>query len=102
MRRWKKVAVGSMVFGILACPLVTSAWAEPSADTKALIAEHRQAATEAQKKVAFHEEMEKNFLVGRGGGKIDMVGHCRYWANYYRKLAVQEEQAAQELEQKGP
>lgn len=26
-----------------------------------------------------------------------MVGHCRFWADYYRKLAVEEEEAVKEL-----
>lgn len=73
-------------------------WTEPSPDARALMAAHRQAAVEAKQKVVFHEEMEKKFLEGRGGSKIDMAGHCRYWANYYRALAVQEEKAAKELE----
>lgn len=78
-----------------AAPLLIS---ESSQEIQAMIAQHRQAAGEAQKKVAFHEEMEKKFKEGRGGSKIDMVGHCRYWANHYKKLAAQEEQAAKNLE----
>jgi len=73
-------------------------WTDPSAQTQTLIAAHHQAAVEAREKVVFHEKMEKEFVSGRGGSKIDMVGHCRYWADYYRKLAAQEEKAAKELE----
>jgi len=91
------LAIG-MVFGLLAA----GAWAEQMKDSKDLIAAHHQAAIEAQKKVAFHEEMEKRFVEGKGGGKFDMVGHCKFWADYYRKVAVKEEQAAKELEQKAP
>lgn len=69
-------------------------------DAQVLIEAHRQAAAETQKKVAFHEQMGRKYQEGRGGGKIDMVGHCKFWADYYRKLAAQEEQAAKELEGK--
>ncbi len=75
-----------------------SVWAEPSSETQALITAHHQAAGDAQKREAFHEEMAKKFQAGHGGTKIDMVGHCKYWADYYHKLAAQETQAAQELE----
>ena len=101
MRSRKGVGLGlavGMVFGLL----VAGAWAEQMKDSKDLIAAHHQAAVEAQKKVAFHEEMEKRFVEGHGGAKFDMVGHCRFWADYYRKLAAQEEQAAKELEQNAP
>lgn len=74
-------------------------WAvELSPEVKTLAAAHQQAALEARQKVTFHEKMEREFVTGRGGSKIDMVGHCRYWADYYRKLAAQEEKAAKELE----
>ena len=101
MSVWKKVVAG-FVAGIVLSGLAAGAWAEQSPDTKALISAHRGAAADAQKKVIFHEAMEKSFVTGKGGSKVDMVGHCKFWADYYRKLSVQEEQAAQELEQKGP
>lgn len=91
--------VGFLVGAVIGL-LSVGAWAEQSPDEKMLIAAHRQAAVEAQKKVDFHEKMAKNFVAGRGGSKIDMVGHCRFWADYYQKVAEQEEQAAQELEGK--
>ncbi len=78
------------------------AFATPQKETQQLIAEHRQAAADAQAKVKFHEAMEKSFVTGKGGAKMDMVGHCRRWADSYRALATQEEQAAKELEQQGP
>ncbi len=98
----KKRMVGLFVVGMLTGLLSPMVWAEQSPETQKLIAEHHQAAADAQKRVAFHEEMEKAFVTGRGGSKMDMVGHCRYWADYYRKLATQEDQAAKELEQKAP
>ncbi len=94
--------VSFLTIGILTGLFCSTVFATQQLETQQLIAEHRQAAAEAQKKVAFHEGMEKNFVTGKGGPKMDMVGHCRYWADYYRKLADQEEQAAKELEQKGP
>ena len=101
MNIWKKATAG-LVVGSMAGLLTIAAWAEQLQDTKALISAHREAAADAQKKVVFHEDMEKHFVEGKGGSKIDMVGHCRYWADYYRKLAAQEEQAGKELEQRGP
>ncbi len=98
----KNGAAWLLAAGMLAGLFAPSAWAEQSLETQSLIAEHRQAAADAQKRVAFHEEMEKAFVTGRGGGKLDMVGHCRFWADYYRKLAAQEEQAVKELGQKAP
>ena len=88
--------------GVLAGLFCGIAFATPQKETQQLIAEHRQAAAEAQAKVKFHEAMEKSFVTGKGGSKMDMVGHCRRWANEYRTLAAQEEQAAKELEQQGP
>ena len=96
---WKRMMAG-FVGGIVAGLLTASVWAEPSEDIQRLISAHRQAAVEAQQKVTFHEEMERNFKTGRGGSKIDMVGHCQYWAGYYHKLAEKEEAAARQLEQK--
>ncbi len=96
----KSLRTGLLIAGMIAM-LGTSASvvaAEPSQEMQAMIAQHRQAAGEAQKKVAFHEDMEKKFKEGHGGSKMDMVGHCRYWADYYKKLAAQEEQAAKNLE----
>ncbi len=98
----KKGMMGLLVVGMLTGLLSSMAWAEQSPETQKLIAAHHQAAVDAQKRVTFHEEMEKAFVAGRGGSKMDMVGHCRYWADYYRKLATREEQAAKELEQKAP
>ena len=97
----RKIVIGSGM-GFLVGLLATAAWAEPSPVTQKLVAAHHQAAAEARQKVVFHEEMAKSYETGRGGGKIDMVGHCRFWASYYGKLATQEEQAAKELEQKVP
>ncbi len=88
---WLEAAI-LMVIGLW----TVQAWADQA--TQSLIAEHRQAAVEARQKVTFHEKMGKEFVAGRGGSKIDMVGHCRYWADYYQKLAAQEEKAAKELE----
>ncbi len=99
--RFLKRAVVGLIVGAMMGLLSVGGWAEQSPDTKALIGAHRQAVVEAQKKVAFHEEMAKSFVSGRGGSKIDMVGHCKYWADYYRKLALQEERAAKELEKNG-
>ena len=96
-----KVKFGLLIAGLWAGLLVTNVQAELSKATQELIAAHREAAVEAQKKVAFHEQMAANFKAGRGGSKIDMVGHCRFWSDYYRKVATQEEQAAKELEQTG-
>ncbi len=83
------VMVGTMAAGV---------WAAPTADTKALVAAHRQAAVEAQQKAAFHEEMAKKFVEGKGNSKIDLAGHCRTWAAQYRQLADNELRAAKELE----
>lgn len=69
-----------------------------SMNRQELITMHREAAAKAREKVAYHEEMEKNAIAGKWGGKFDMVGHCRFWADHYRKLAAKEEQAARELE----
>ena len=30
---------------------------------------------------------------GLGGAKIDRVGHCRYWADYYHNVAVKKDNA---------
>ncbi len=98
----KKRIAGLFAVGMLTGLLSPAAWAEQTPETQKLIAAHHQAAADAQKRVGFHEEMEKAFVTGHGGGKFDMVGHCRFWADYYRKLATQEEQAAKELEQKAP
>ncbi len=100
-----KTQRGMMSFlatGVLAALFCGIALAAQQSETQQLIAEHRQAAVEAQKRVVFHEAMEKSFVAGKGGSKIDMVGHCRRWADSYRALAAQEEQAAKELEQHGP
>ncbi len=98
----KKGMVGLFVVGMLMGLLSPMVWAQQSPETQKLIVAHHQAAADAQKRVTFHEEMEKAFVTGRGGSKMDMVGHCRFWADYYRKLATREEQAAKELEQKAP
>lgn len=95
----KKVVTGFMMGTVIAL-LSAGAWAEQSKETKDLVAEHRSAAADAQKKVVFHKEMAKHFVEGRSNTKMDMVGHCTYWADYYQKLAAKEEQAAQELENK--
>jgi len=97
MKWWKKMVAG-FVLGSAVVFLAVGAWAEQSQDTKALISAHREAAADARKKVDFHGEMGKRFMEGKGGSKIDMAGHCRYWADYYRKLAAKEEQAAKQLE----
>ena len=97
MNSLKKV-VSVFVVGSAIALLPMCAWAEQSQETKDLITEHRTAASDAQKKAVFHEDMEKKFVAGKGGAKMDMVGHCKYWADYYRKLASQEEKAAQDLE----
>ncbi len=94
----KSLGRGLLIAGMVAMLGTSVVTAEPSQEIQAMIAQHRQAAGEAQKKAAFHEDMEKKFKEGRGGSKIDMVGHCRYWADYYRKLVAQEEQAAKNLE----
>ena len=96
MNRWAKRCTA--IFVGLATSFGATALAEPAPGTEPLIAEHRQAALDAQKKAAFHEEMAKSFRTGRGGAKIDMVGHCRYWADYYRNVAVKEDSAVKELE----
>ncbi len=98
----KKGIAGLFAVGMLTGLLSPMAEAAQAPETQKLIAAHHQAAADAQKRVAFPEEMEKAFATGRGGGKIDMVGHCRFWADYYHKVAAQEEQAAKELEQKAP
>ena len=98
----KKALAWLFGVGILTSVLSSTAWAEPSVETQKIIAAHRQAAIDAQKQASFHGEMEKAFITGRGGSKVDMVGHCRYWADYYRKQAAQEEQAAKDLERKNP
>ncbi len=98
----KEKMSGLLVAGMLMGLLSPVVWAEQAPETQKLIAAHHQAAADAQKRVTFHEEMEKVFVTGHGGGKFDMVGHCRFWADYYRKLAAQEEQAVKELEQKAP
>ena len=96
----RKGMAGLLTVGMLSGLVTPMVWAEQLPETQQLIAAHHQAAADAQNRVAFHKEMEKAFVTGRGGSKMDMVGHCRFWADYYRKLAVQEEQAAKELEQK--
>ena len=96
----RKGIMGLVAMGMLIGLLSPMVRAEQSPETQKLIAAHYQAAADAQKRVAFHEEMEKAFVTGRGGSKMDMVGHCKFWADYYRKLATQEEQTAKELEQK--
>lgn len=98
----KKGMMWLLTAGMFTGLLTPTVWAEQSPETQDLITAHRQAAGDAQKKVVFHEEMEKRFVAGHSGGKFDMVGHCRFWADYYRKLAAREEQAAKELEQKAP
>ena len=102
MKTAQRMTIGLLAIGMLTglSPGMVLAVQQP--ETQQLIAAHREAAADAQKKVVFHEAMEKNFVTGKGGSKMDMVGHCRSWADYYRKLAEQEEQAATELEQKGP
>ena len=101
MRSFKRTLVNWLV-GTTMVLFPIGLWAEPSQEVQALIAAHRQAAAEAQQKVSFHEEMARKYQQGRGGAKIDMVGHCRYWANTYRTIASREEQAAKELEGKSP
>ncbi len=96
MNGMRMVVLGGMMMAAGIC--APMGWAEPSSETQALIVAHHQAASDAQKREAFHEEMAKKFQAGHGGTKIDMVGHCKYWADYYHKLAAQETQAAQELE----
>ena len=94
----KRIGAGLLAAVLWVGLAFTNAWAAPSQETQTLVAEHRQAAAEAQKKAVFHDEMAAKFQTGRGGAKIDMVGHCRYWPNHYRKLASEEEKAAKELE----
>ena len=94
----KSLRSGLLIAGMVTMLGTSVITAEPSQEMQAMITEHQQAAGEAQKKAAFHEDMEKKFREGHGGSKIDMVGHCRYWADYYKKLAAQEEQAAKNLE----
>ncbi|MBI3616331.1 MAG: hypothetical protein HY211_07440 [Candidatus Omnitrophica bacterium] len=98
MRFWKETGVVVLTVGIMTMLMFVLGAGAESLDVQRLITAHREAAVQAQKNVAVHEEMEKKFTQGRGGAKIDMVGHCRYWADYYRKLAAREEQAAKELE----
>ncbi len=98
----RKGIMGLVAMGMLIGLLSPMAWAEQSPEVQKLITAHQQAAADAQKRVAFHEEMERHFVEGRGGSKMDMVGHCKFWADYYRKLATQEARAAKELEQKAP
>ena len=98
----KEKLAGLLVAGMLTGLLNPAGWAEQAPETQKLIAAHHQAAADTQKRVMFHEEMEKAFVTGHGGGKFDMVGHCRFWADYYRKLVTKEEQAAKELEQRAP
>ena len=83
--RWMVLA---LVIGWLA-PM--TAWAD---DATALIAAHREAVAAARAKVAYHEEMGKQGSIG----KFDVAAHCRFWADYYRRVAAQEEQAVKELE----
>lgn len=90
--------MAALVLGSMVAFFAIDARAEQSQHEKTLAAAHHEAAVDAEKKAVFHEEMEKHFVTGAGASKIDMVGHCRYWADYYRKLAVEEEKAAKDLE----
>ncbi len=72
--------------------------ADETASIQMLIDKHQKAAADAKEKAAFHEQMEKEAASNKMGGKFDMVGHCRFWADYYRNLAVKEEKAAADLQ----
>ena len=97
MLNGEKIISGFLV-GIAVGLLPVAGWAKGTPETQGLIEAHRKAAVDARGKAAFHEDMEEKFQTGRGGGKIDMVGHCRFWAEEYRKLAAKEDLAAKELE----
>ena len=92
---WKKMIVG---VGIVASLAGSGTWAGASPETDRLIAAHRQAAAEANHKVAFHERMAAQYKAAHGNSKIDLAGHCQSWADYYRGVATKEEQAVKALE----
>ena len=91
---WKTMIVGA---GLVASVVGSGTWASASPEVDEGIAAHRQAATEARQKVAFHERMAAQYKVAHGNSKMDLVGHCQSWADYYRRVVTKEEQAAKTL-----
>lgn len=80
----------------VAPPPLSTAAEQTAADKRALAAHYRAEAATMRAKAEEHEAMAGRFR--ELGVKQDWATHCRNIANYYRKLAEENEALAVELE----